>query len=124
LSALAAYDECRADAFLNDARNCARAIAAERVTWSECFAHLLFFGVELRRGSPSRALAPLLLAEERASTTGMLLHRAVARYRRGELVGGDEGRVLTDEALRFMAEQKIRNPARMLDMLSPRPSPA
>jgi hypothetical protein len=120
LAALAAYDERGERAFLNDARACARAIAAERVAWSECFAAILFFGVHRRRGDGARALASLAEAEERATRTGMLLHRAVVRYRRGELVGGDEGRVLMDEALGFMQDQKIRNPASMLDMLSPR----
>jgi hypothetical protein len=103
---------------LRDAAACARAIAAERVTWSECFAFILFSGVHLRRGDADRSVAALTEAEWRATATGMLLHRAVARYRRGELVGGDEGRELKVEALAFMAAQKIRNPARMLDMLS------
>jgi serine/threonine protein kinase len=119
LSALAAYDASGERAFLADAKACARAIAAERVTWGECFAHILFFGVHLRRGDATRALSALEQAELRAQKTGMLLHHAVVRYRRGELVGGDEGRTLTVEALGFLVEQRIKNPGRMLDMLSP-----
>jgi hypothetical protein len=119
LSALAAYDESGERGFLSDARACARAIAAERVTWSECFAHILSSGVHLRRAETERALSALAAAESRADATGMLLHRAVVRYRRGELVGGDEGRRLMQEALGFMHEQQIKNPGRMLDMLSP-----
>jgi hypothetical protein len=118
LSALAAYDASGERRYLRDAAACARGIAGERVTWSECFAFILFSGLHLRRGEANRAAAALVEAEWRATATGMLLHRAVARYRRGELVGGDEGLLLKDEALAFMAAQKIRNPARMLDMLS------
>jgi eukaryotic-like serine/threonine-protein kinase len=120
LAALAAHDECGDRALLRDARACERAIAAERVTWSECFAAILAFGVHARRGDPERALGALVAAEAKAAATGMLLHRAVVRHRRGELVGGDEGRALRDDCLAFMHAQNIKNPTRMLDMLSPR----
>ena len=118
LSALAAYDASGERRYLRDAAACARAIAAERVTWSECFAFILFSGVHLRRDDPDRAVVALAEAEWRATATGMLLHRAVVRHRRGELVGGDEGQELKAEAFAFMTAQKIRNPPRMLDMLS------
>ncbi|HTQ05723.1 MAG TPA: hypothetical protein VMI54_17795, partial [Polyangiaceae bacterium] len=105
--------------FLDDARACARRIAAEHVAWGECFAALLASGVLVREGRTERAVVELERAEARATATGMLLHRAVARYRRGELVGGDTGRALREEALGFMAGERIQNPARMLAMLSP-----
>ncbi|HTA93234.1 MAG TPA: protein kinase [Polyangiaceae bacterium] len=120
LAALAAYDERPTRALLRDAESCARAIAAERVTWGECFASILFFGTAARNGDAPRALCSLLQAETKATATGMMLHRAVVRYRRGELLGGEEGRTLIDDALSFMRNEQIKNPLRMLDMLSPR----
>lgn len=117
VAALAAYDECRKPALLRDAAACARAIAAERVTWSECFAAMLRAGVQQRRGDMESAVSAWLEAESKATEKGMLLHRAVARHRRAEVTGGDEGRALMAESLAFMREQRIENPRRMLSML-------
>ncbi|HEY4105588.1 MAG TPA: hypothetical protein VGM44_16935, partial [Polyangiaceae bacterium] len=122
LAALAGYDERADHSLLRDAESCARAIAAERVTWSGCFAAILLSGVAHRRGDASQTLRYLSEAETKARTTGMLLHCAVVRYRRGELIGGDQGRGLIDEALSFIEAEQIRNPASMLGMLSPRVS--
>ena len=120
LCAIAAFDELGDRALLRDAQACAHAIARERVTWSECFSQILLFGVAMRRGPGEQSLAHLEQAEEKAIATGMALHGAVVRHRRGEIIGGNEGRSLIDEALAFMAAQDIKNPARMLDMLSPK----
>jgi hypothetical protein len=120
LCALAAFDKLGDRALLRDAQACARAIARERVTWSESFSQILLFGVAVRCGHAESSLRHLEQAEEKALATGMALHGAVVRHRRGEVIGGDEGRALIDEALGFMAAQDIKNPERMLDMLSPR----
>jgi hypothetical protein len=124
LSALAAFDTGAGVGLLHDAAGCAAAIARERVAWSTCFAEILRFGVALRRGRPARAVEHLERAERLAETTEMHLHQAVVRHRRGELVGGDEGRKLVRFARAYMDEQRIVNPQRMLDMLSPRVSPS
>jgi serine/threonine protein kinase/tetratricopeptide (TPR) repeat protein len=120
LCALAAFDELGERALLRDAHACAQAIARERVTWSECFSQILLFGIAMRRGLAESALIHLEQAEERARLTGMALHGAVVRHRRGEIIGGHEGQALIDEALVFTAAQDIKNPQRMLDMLSPK----
>jgi hypothetical protein len=44
---------------------------------------------------------------------------AAAQYRRGGLIGGDEGRALASAASAWMQDQKIVNPARMADLLAP-----
>ena len=100
------------------------AISRERVEWSQCFAAILLSGVSLRRGAPDRALQHLNEAEQRATATGMLLHRAVSRHRQGEIIGGDSGQALRAEALDFMIREEIKNPSCMLQMLSPRIVPA
>jgi hypothetical protein len=43
----------------------------------------------------------------------------VARRRRGEWIGGDEGRSVIGAADAWMAAQGIRSPARMTAMLAP-----
>jgi hypothetical protein len=119
LSALAAYDVTGDRVLLHDAESCARAISREGVVWSQNFSEILLFGVSWRRGSQSEALAHLSSSEEKAAATGMSLHRAVVRHRRGEILGGDEGHGLMQEARAFMAAQDIQQPDRMLNMLSP-----
>jgi hypothetical protein len=49
----------------------------------------------------------------------MPLFAAAARYRRGELLGGTEGTTLIDEAASAMANENIREPARMAAALAP-----
>ena len=43
----------------------------------------------------------------------------VARRRRGELLGGEEGRALVEAANAWMTEQTIKSPTRMTEMLAP-----
>jgi hypothetical protein len=120
LAALAAYDDTRDPRLLKDAHACARGIAAEHVTWSEAFAHIIFAGVALRRGDTPSSLEHLTNAEHKAKHTGMLLHHAVVRLRRGELMQGEAGQALIDEARQFMCSQGIAQPEQLANMLTPR----
>jgi serine/threonine protein kinase len=119
LAALAAYDERAEHWLLRDAGGCARAISGERLSWGTCFSELLLSGVAARRGNDQQALAHLLMAEELASQSGLFLTGVAARYRRGELIGGDAGRLLVQESLTCFSEQEIRCPERMLAVLCP-----
>jgi hypothetical protein len=120
LSALAAFEETRDRRLLADARRCARAMVAERASWSDAFVALLEAGLAVRATDDrSAAIRHLLHAEAKAEATGMALHGAVARYRRGSLEGGERGRRLETEAVDLMTRENIRNPAAMLAMLSP-----
>ncbi len=47
-------------------------------------------------------------------------YAAAARWRRGELVAGDEGRSIIENAAAWMAGRQIKEPARMADALVPR----
>ena len=58
-------------------------------------------------------------AESGLRSAEMALHLAAARRRRGELVGGDEGRGLVEESNAWMTGQGIRNPDRMSLLLAP-----
>ena len=49
----------------------------------------------------------------------LALHAAVARRRRGLILGGDAGAALVTRAEAWMREQKIQRPDRMTAMLAP-----
>jgi hypothetical protein len=49
----------------------------------------------------------------------MMLYAAAARWQRGRILGGEEGRALVVSAERWMTEQGIVNKARMAAMLAP-----
>jgi len=119
LSALAAFDETHDRDLLRDAECCACAIAREHVEWSQCFSNIILAGVYARRQRPVESLRHLLVAEDKATRTGMAMHRAVLRHRRGELVAGSDGAALIRESREFLAAEEIRRPERMLAMLSP-----
>ncbi len=58
-------------------------------------------------------------AENAFRSAGMALHEAVARRRRGQVLGGTRGRELVESADAWMAAQKIKNPERLSAMLAP-----
>jgi hypothetical protein len=119
LSAVAAFDETRDPSLLRDASACAQAIAKEGVTWSQCFAHMIQAGVAWRRGRASACVQYLASAEDKADATGMLLHRAVLRLRRGEVIGGATGHALVEDGRAFMAREGIVRIDSMAALLTP-----
>ena len=96
-----------------------RRIEREDMPWGNALAKLLRAGVESSRGERDAALVHLVSAAEKFTAADMALHAAVARRRRGELLGGAEGAALVDAADAWMKNQSIRNPARMSAMLAP-----
>jgi hypothetical protein len=44
---------------------------------------------------------------------------AAVRWRRGELLGGDEGEKLLEEGRQYLSNQGVKNPAQMVTMLAP-----
>jgi eukaryotic-like serine/threonine-protein kinase len=75
--------------------------------------------VSSARGDRAGAVGRLQAAEVGFQAAEMELHAAVARRRRGELLGGEEGRALVAEANAWMTGQGVKNPARMSDALAP-----
>jgi hypothetical protein len=49
----------------------------------------------------------------------MRMHAACARRRLGQLVGGDEGNRLVEEADAWMREQKVVQPSRIAALYAP-----
>jgi hypothetical protein len=68
-----------------------------------------------------RRLAERLMrfAAEQLGAIEMRLYAAAARRRLGQLLGGDQGRGMIDQADVWMTGQGIKNPARVTAMLVP-----
>jgi hypothetical protein len=87
----------------------ARALEREGAPYTAPLAQLLDAGVALRRGESERARLLLELAETGLVGADMQLHAAAARWRRGLLVGGDQGaRLVTEGEAWFRAEGCVR----------------
>ena len=71
------------------------------------------------RGNVAEAVRLLGEAEDGFRAGDMALYAASAQYRRGRLVGGDQGRKLIESALETMTNQEIRNPACLLSVFAP-----
>jgi hypothetical protein len=97
----------------------ARRIEREKAPWGDALARLLRAGIASAAGDRPQAALLLESAEKAFESADMALHAAVARRRRGELAGGDDGRALVEAADAWMAGQRIQNPARMAAMLAP-----
>ena len=82
-------------------------------------AELQLAGVDALRGDPERAAARTRRCIDGCRRAGLELHRAAAQWQLGRLLGGEEGRLLVDEAGAWMRAQAIADPARMCDVLAP-----
>jgi hypothetical protein len=70
-------------------------------------------------GGGREAVSQLAAAERALLDAGMAHYAAAARYRRGQLLGTDEGRALVAEATRFFQEQTVVNVQRITNLLAP-----
>jgi len=95
----------------------------ERAGWARPFAAIVRAGVAVGRGQMQRAEALFERAEKQFAAADMALYEAAARYRRGEILGGDEGCALMDQVDAWMLGQSIENAERMVDLLAPSPVP-
>jgi hypothetical protein len=120
-SEIAAAVESKKDAasLLTKAEQDIQRVETESMRWSQPLAELARAGVASVRKHPKKEAAALERAIHGFERIGMALHAAVARYRLGQITGGDAGRALIDAANAFMIGQAIRNPARIVTMLAP-----
>ncbi|MCC7538371.1 MAG: AAA family ATPase [Deltaproteobacteria bacterium] len=77
-----------------------------------------------QRGDAATARAQLEAAARMYRELGMKLHAAAATVTIGRLVGGDEGRAISEPALLEMARLGARNPTRMSQLLAGAPTEA
>jgi hypothetical protein len=87
--------------------------------WGQALAGLIRAGIAATGGDRVVAMDELLRAERDLAEADMMLHVAVARRRRGELLGGSEGRALVRDADGWMTDRGILNPQRYTAMILP-----
>jgi len=97
----------------------AQRIDGERMPWSRGLGSLIQAGVAIQKGQTRKTAERLIAAETDFESADMLLFAAVARRRRGELLGGEEGQEAVRSANDWMIAQNIRRPDRMTAMLAP-----
>ncbi len=105
--------------FLVAARRDARRLERERMPWSSACARLIQAGIAAVRGNSEAAVPLLADAEQRLESIDMRLCAAAARRRRGQLLGGEEGRALIGSADAFFASQQVKEPARLAAVYAP-----
>ncbi|MEO5729831.1 MAG: serine/threonine-protein kinase PknK, partial [Byssovorax sp.] len=94
-------------------------IEKEEMPWSSPLAALLRAGAASIDGAKGRALLLLQEAITGLESADMALYAAAARYRRGNLLGGDEGQRIAEAADQWLAKQGVVNRPRMVGMLAP-----
>jgi hypothetical protein len=94
-------------------------LAREDLTFSDAYVDLLRAALAVQQHRPDEALPLLDSAAAGFRELEMALHAAATDRRRGEIVGGDEGRATIARADAALAACHARNPARMTDMLAP-----
>ena len=102
---------------LKAAERDARKLEREKSNWAPPLAHLVRAALAHLRGEDGKP--DLLAAEEGFAAVDMQLHCRVARRQRGRLLGGDEGRLLVEDADAWLRAQEIRAPEKISAMLAP-----
>ena len=102
-----------------DAEGQARLLDRERVPLASAFARLARAGVSAFRGDTASAVESLRTVIVAFDARDMGHYAAATRWRLGELIGGDEGRSLVEDARAWMVGREIKDPSRMADALVP-----
>jgi hypothetical protein len=105
--------------FLRAARTDARRLERQSVPWAAAIAQLILAAGSAIEGDRAAAAARFKTAASKLDDVDMKLFAAVARRRRGELIGGDEGNALIAQSTAWMESQNIRDPVRMSNMVIP-----
>jgi hypothetical protein len=105
--------------FLRAAGRDARRIEREDTSWSQPLAERIQAALASAGGQQQQAAQILERAIAGFDAADMHLFAAAARWRRGQLLGGDQGRSLIDQADLWMQQQKISNGRRMTDLYMP-----
>jgi serine/threonine protein kinase len=117
--ALAATSSAHRDRLLGSAARDIDRIGRQKLDLTRPVSRLLEAGHASIKGRTDRALLALGEAIEGFDRLEMALHAAVARWRRGQLLGGDEGRALKQSADEYMRAETIKRPDRVVAMLAP-----
>jgi len=102
-----------------EAAGIARKLDREGLEFARVYAHILRAAIAAQRGVDEAAVAELRGALALCAVTSQGLHAAGCRLRLAALVGGDEGAALRAEALAWMRNEQVVNPARMIEVVTP-----
>ncbi len=104
---------------LHEAEQCANRIEREGIAWGDALASLLRASIAAARGETEKASRLAFQAEE--AFRGVHIHPwlLATRRRRGELLGGNEGKAMVEAADVQLRNMTIKNPARMASSLAP-----
>jgi hypothetical protein len=117
--AASGQDPSRSRSLLRCAERDAYRMARERCDWSEYWADALFGAILSLRGDVPAAVKSLRRAADGLTRNGTHLIALSTRRQLGELLGGDEGRKLTQEIDDSLRSQGIQNPSRMAQSILP-----
>lgn len=104
---------------LHEAEGEAHRLARENVAWALALSTARRAAITLLHGDARATLSLLDSAALQFDACDMALHAAAVRRRKGQIVGGDEGRALIESADAWMARQGITNPIRMTALFVP-----
>jgi hypothetical protein len=109
----------KAAALVRSARVDAMRFACDRPCYAAPMAHLILAGADAVEGKTEAGLAHLERAIAGFAAAEMDLIATVSRRRKGELLGGEEGRKLVEEANDFMRGAGVTKPDRIATLLAP-----
>ncbi len=101
------------------AAKAARQLQREHLPSAHAWASFISGAIAAQRGDEETAIAQVRQARELSNEHEMPFCGAVAMWREGRLVGGDEGAALVARSRESMASEGIENPARMCDIVAP-----
>jgi serine/threonine protein kinase len=107
------------DALLRDVERSARALDRQRVPWTLALATLARASAAALRGDSELAARMFQDAADRCAAADLALYAAVARFRRGQVIGGDDGAAACAEAAAWMRNESVAVPERLVAMLAP-----
>ncbi len=117
--AVAAISHSPRERFLRIAHRDARRLQRTRVAWVVGTAGLIEAGIASVRGDIASAIRLLDSASLQFDGADMALYAAMARRRKGLLVGGGVGRDLVEAANQYLAREMVADPDRLEAMLLP-----
>ena len=104
---------------LRRASSLVRGLEREKVTWAKPIADMTAGALAWRRGREGEAAARLTLAAHGFDAHEMKLFAATARWRLGQIQGGDEGARIVDESRAQLASEAVVHPERFARALVP-----
>lgn len=104
---------------LHDATACAARMEHENIPWAQPTTQSIRAGVALLLGDHLNGVALLASAVHGFEAAEMRQYAAAARRRLGELLGGEEGQTLIEQADSWMKSQMVKNPVRVAHYFQP-----